>query len=44
MKEFFEILGEIETGRLVLYAIIAVVIIGLTLNGIAEIVREFRRK
>jgi hypothetical protein len=44
MKEFFDTLGNVEGSRLAGYAIIAVVIIGVTLNGIAEIVREYRRK
>ena len=44
MKEFFDVLGNVEGSRLAGYTIIFVVVIGVTLNGIAEIVRECRRK
>ena len=44
MKEFFDVLGNIEGSRLAGYTIIFVVVIGVTLNGIAEIISAIRKK
>jgi hypothetical protein len=43
MKEFFDVLGSVEGSRLAGYTIMVVVIIGVTLNGIAEIISAARK-